>query len=97
MIGSFADRDTERLFRNRDDDDYKRPATWRAILDVAVRKLDAIDAANDLRDLSAPGNRLERLEHDRKGQWSIRINKKYRVCFKWTEAGADDVEIVDYH
>jgi proteic killer suppression protein len=64
----------------------------------AERKLRAISNAVELRDLrSPPGNRLEALKGDRKGQHSIRINDQWRICFRWTEAGAEDVEIVDYH
>lgn len=65
---------------------------------IARRKLRAIDAAVAVRDLTAPpGNRLEKLKGDRAGQWSIRINDQWRVCFVWTDDGAHDVEIVDYH
>ena len=65
---------------------------------VALRKLRQLQAANVLDDLKIPpGNMLESLSGDRKGQHSIRINKQFRVCFRWTTAGAEDVEIVDYH
>lgn len=65
---------------------------------VARRKLAALDAANELRDLaSPPGNRLELFRGDRAGQHSIRINDQFRVCFVWTDQGPKDVEIVDYH
>ncbi|MBV9531653.1 MAG: type II toxin-antitoxin system RelE/ParE family toxin, partial [Bradyrhizobium sp.] len=65
---------------------------------VAVRKLTQVDAAQTLEFLrSPPGNRLEALTDDRKGQYSIRINDQWRVCFVWTEAGPSRVEIVDYH
>jgi proteic killer suppression protein len=65
---------------------------------IARRKLRAIDAAVAVRDLTAPpGNRLEKLKGDRAGQWSIRINDQWRACFVWTDDGAHDVEIVDYH
>lgn len=65
---------------------------------VARRKLDQLDAATQLRDLAAPpGNRLEALQGNRKGQHSIRINDQWRVCFVWTDQGPEDVEIVDYH
>jgi proteic killer suppression protein len=61
-------------------------------------KLDAIDSAGVLEDLLIPpGNRLEALKGDRRGQHSIRINNQYRVCFRWTDAGPEDVEVVDYH
>jgi proteic killer suppression protein len=65
---------------------------------VARRKLRAISVSEALRDLAElPGNRLEKLKGDRKGQWSIRINDQWRICFIWNEDGAYDVEIVDYH
>ncbi|RMI20442.1 MAG: plasmid maintenance system killer protein, partial [Calditrichaeota bacterium] len=65
---------------------------------VAVRKLDLLDAAETLDDLRVPpGNRLEALKGDRAGQYSIRINQQYRICFVWRENSAEDVEIVDYH
>lgn len=69
-----------------------------SIASVAVRKLTQLDAAQTLAFLrSPPGNSLEALRGDRKGQYSIRINDQFRVCFRWTEAGPEDVEIVDYH
>jgi proteic killer suppression protein len=93
MIRSFADAATERLFR-----DGTCPARWRAFEAVAKRKLDMLDAAIQLTDLRAPpGNRLEALKGNRKGQHSIRINDQWRVCFRWTDDGPCDVEIVDYH
>lgn len=93
MIQSFADRQTERLFMRGG-----VPAQWRNFGKVAVRKLDMVDAAVKLEDLrSPPGNRLERLKGNRAGRYSIRINDQWRVCFRWTEAGPADVEIVDYH
>lgn len=68
------------------------------LLRPAERRLRAIDAAMVLEDLrSPPGNRLEALKGERSGQHSIRINDQWRICFRWTEAGAEDVEIVDYH
>jgi len=93
MIRSFADRATERLFR-----DGECPARWRAFKDVAHRKLDMLDAAVRLDDLrSPPGNRLESLKGDRAGQHSIRINRQWRLCFRWTPDGPEAVTIVDYH
>jgi proteic killer suppression protein len=93
MIRSFGSRTTQRLF-----DDDVCPAQWRAFKSVAVRKLDMIDAATKVEDLlTPPGNRLEGLKGDRKGQWSIRINQQWRICFRWTSDGPADVEIVDYH
>ena len=91
MIRSFADAATERL---RED---LCPARWRSFKAVALRKLDQLDAAVRLTDLgSPPGNRLEALKGDRKGQFSIRINDQWRVCFCWTDDGPE-VEIVDYY
>ena len=91
MILSFADRETEALFR------HGQSRRWKAIAGVALRKLDMLDAALSLEDLrSPPGNRLKALAGDRKGRWSIRINDQWRICFRWQE-GALDVEIVDYH
>jgi toxin HigB-1 len=76
----------------------KVPARWRGIEAVARRKLDMVDAATRLDDLlSPPGNRLEALRGDRRGQHSIRINRQWRVCFRWTPDGPAEVEIVDYH
>ena len=68
------------------------------LLRRAGQLLVLLDAAADVKDLSSPpGNRLEKLSGDREGQYSIRINQQWRICFRWTDAGADDVEIVDYH
>lgn len=93
MIQSFASRETERLFR-----DGVSAARWRAIESVALRKLDMLDAAVALGDLrSPPGNRLEALKGNRRGQWSIRINDQWRICFRWIAEGPTAVEIVDYH
>ena len=93
MIRSFSDRATERLFRGG-----SCPARWRAFERIARRKLDILDAAVALADLRAPpGNRLRALKGDRRGQYSIRINDQFRVCFTWTDEGPADVEIVDYH
>jgi proteic killer suppression protein len=70
----------------------------RSLWDVAYRKLDHLDSATALKDLLVPpGNRLERLHGDRKGQYSVRINDRYRICFRWTESGPDEAGIVDYH
>jgi len=69
-----------------------------ALWQVAARRLDALDQAEMLEDLRVPpGNRLERLRGDRRGQHSIQINDQYRICFQWTEAGPVDVEVVDDH
>lgn len=93
MIVGFRDAETEKIWgglRSR-----KLPP---AIQPSALRKLRLIAAARRIDDLRVPpGNRLEPLRGDRAGQWSIRINNQWRICFHWTEGGADDVEIVDYH
>jgi toxin HigB-1 len=92
MIKSFRCRDTERLF---DDIPVGR---FRAIERVARRKLEILAAAQRVNDLMAPpGNRLESLKGDRVGQYSIRINDQWRICFVWRGKDAFDVEIVDYH
>ncbi|MCB1520995.1 MAG: type II toxin-antitoxin system RelE/ParE family toxin [Hyphomicrobiaceae bacterium] len=93
MIRSFADKKTRRLFESG-----VCPPEWRCIEAVALRKLDILHAAAALGDLrSPPGNRLEALKGDRRGQHSIRINDQWRVCFRWNDAGPEDIEIVDYH
>jgi proteic killer suppression protein len=92
VIKSFKSKETESLFETG------RSKKFGNILKVATRKLALLDAAATLEFLrSPPGNRLEELKADRKGQHSIRINDQWRVCFKWTEEGPEDVEIVDYH
>jgi len=91
-IQSFACKDTQALF------DGECPRAFRSIYDSAIRKLTQLDYAQTLDFLrSPPGNRLEALRADRKGQYSIRINAQWRVCFVWTENGPEHVEIVDYH
>ena len=93
MIRSFRDRDAERLFA-RQPIRKLGPGVQR----VALRKLRMLDASMSLSDLRVPpGNRLERLRGDRSGQHSIRINDQWRICFRWKEGDAHDVEIVDYH
>ena len=92
MIRSFRCKDTERLFQR---ESVRR---FKAIESVARRKLDMLEAAHALQDLRVPpGNRLEALKGERKGEHSIRINDQWRVCFVWTDGGAEQVEIVDYH
>ena len=92
MIKSFHCADTQALFESG------KSRRFSAILNVATRKLTQLDAAETLDFLrSPPGNRLEVLKGDRSGQYSIRINDQFRLCFRWTAAGAEDVEIVDYH
>jgi proteic killer suppression protein len=93
VIRSFANRDTERLWEREPVRRFP-PELRRTML----RKLGLVDAAATLEDLRIPpGNRLERLRGDRAGQHSIRINDQWRICFRWVDGNADDVEIVDYH
>ena len=97
MIRGFRGRGTEDVFNGKNTPAARRTCP-RALWSAAFRKLDQIDSATDISDLRVPpGNRLEALKGDRKGQHSIRINDQFRICFRWTEAGADEVEIVDYH
>ena len=97
MIRSFRGAAAEDLFHGRSTRAV-RQALPQALWRIAVRKLEALDSAEELHDLRVPpGNRLEQLKGDRTGQFSIRINDQYRICFRWSEAGPEDVEIVDYH
>lgn len=93
MIKSFKDAEAKKLF--------ERGVSRRLPPDIqraATRKLRLLDAAGDVGDLRAPpGNRLEALSGNRKGQYSLRVNDQYRICFIWDGEGARDVEIVDYH
>ena len=93
MIRSFRCKDTERIWQSRSG--RKFPGD---VQDRALRKLRLLDAAASPDDLrNPPGNRLEPLKGDRKGQWSIRINDQWRICFRWHDGDASDVEIVGYH
>ena len=92
MIRSFKDRDTRRFFEGR------RVPAFQGFVDQAVRRLTLLDNAETVRDLAGmPSNRLEALRGDRAGQYSIRINAQWRICFRWGADGPRDVEIVDYH
>ena len=97
MIREFANAATEDIFNGKNSRSARQVCPrdlWR----VAARKLDQLDSADTLDDLKVPpGNRLEALSGERKGQFSIRINEKYRICFKWKSEGPTDVEILDYH
>lgn len=97
MIRSFHDEGTADIFNRRRTKAARRTCPeplWR----VARRKLDQLNAAVSLASLRLPpGNRLEALGKDRQGQYSIRVNDQYRVCFVWTERGAERVEVTDYH
>lgn len=96
-IKSFANDGTEDVF-NRTDTKAARRACPTELVRVARRKLEQINAVTQLESLALPpGNRLGALKGSRKGQHSIRINDQYRVCFVWSDAGATQVEIVDYH
>ncbi len=91
-IRTFKCADIEALFGLR------RVARFADIERPALRKLKHLDLARRIEDLSAPpANRLEQLKGDRAGQWSIRVNDRFRICFRWTGTDAEDVEIVDYH
>ncbi len=93
MIRSFRDRETEKVFNREPSRRWSRD-----LQRIARRKLSMLDAAETLADLRVPpGNRLEKLSGDREGQYSIRINDQWRICFRWGEGDADDVEITDYH
>ena len=92
MIKSFKCTETQQLYETG------KTRQWSAIIKVATRKLTQLDAATSLEFLrSPPGNRLELLKGDRAGQYSIRINDQWRLCFRWQDGNAWDLEIVDYH
>ena len=97
MIQSFKNAGTEDIFNGRRTQAARRicpQALWK----IAARKLDQLDSVATLHELQIPpGNRLEALKVDRQGQHSIRMNDQYRICFRWTDTGPADVEIVDYH
>lgn len=93
MIRSFADKSTERQWKRE-----KVPAVDPRVQKAALRKLAHIHAARVLESLRVPpGNRLEALKGDRAGQYSIRVNDQWRICFTWRDGGAENVELVDYH
>jgi toxin HigB-1 len=93
MIRSFRDREAAMIWAGRRS--RRLPGS---IQDVALRKLRMIAAAGRIEDLRVPpANRLEQLRGDRHGQWSIRINDQWRICFRWSQGYAEDIEIVDYH
>jgi proteic killer suppression protein len=92
VILSFKDAETERVYTTG------KSRRFGSIARVAARRLGAISFAKEIEDLrNPPGNRLEALKGDRKGQYSLRINDQYRICFRWNGKDAEDVEIVDYH
>ena len=93
MIKSFRDKQTERVWKR----EYSKRLP-RDIQERALMKLQQLNAAGDLKDLSIPtSNQLEALKGNRKGEYSIRINKQWRICFRWRDGHASDVEIADYH
>ena len=92
MIRSFTDKESRRLWET------ENSLRFKGIARVALRRLIQLNAAESLEDLRMPpGNHLERLSGDREGFHSIRINRQWRICFRWTSAGPEAVEIVDYH
>ena len=97
MIVSFADEGTEDIYDGKDTRKARKtcpPEVWQRAQD----KMTVMNAVAEVEELRIPpSNRLEALKGKRKGQWSIRINDQYRICFRWTEKGPADVEIVDYH
>jgi proteic killer suppression protein len=93
VLRSFADKETERVWQRQ-----RVRKLDKGIQRAALRKLLILDAAETLDDLRVPpGNRLEKLKGDRVGSHSVRINQQWRICFRWTNAGPEDVDIVDYH
>ena len=93
MIRNFGDKNTERIWQ----ENYVKSID-RKVQRATMRKLELIHAAQNIEDLRIPpGNRLERLVCDRRGQHSIRVNAQWRICFVWKDGGAEDVELVDYH
>jgi proteic killer suppression protein len=97
VIQSFRNKGTEDIFNGKNSKDARKicpQSLWK----VASRKLDQLDSVIHLNELRIPpNNKLEGLTKDRKGQYSIRINDQYRICFVWSESGPDKVEITDYH
>ena len=97
MIESFHDRSTEDIF-NGVNSKAARKSCPQKLWSIATRKLDQLDSVQSLEELKVPpGNRLEALAGNRKGQYSIRINEQYRICFVWGESGPSKVEVTDYH
>ena len=97
MIQSFKNTGTENIFNGENTKEARKTCPT-PLQKVAARKLDQVDSVTTLHDLKIPpGNKLEALSGDRKGQYSIRINDQYRICFIWTDSGPDQVEIADYH
>jgi proteic killer suppression protein len=91
MIRTFGTKDTERLFQRQ------RVARFQSFEKTAQRRITFLNQVRSLDDLKSPGFRLEALKGDRVGRYSIRINDQWRICFRWEDGGAYDVEIIDYH
>ena len=97
MMHSFKDQGTEDIFDGKNSKAARKLCS-QSLWNIASRKLEQVDSASNLNDLKVPpGNRLEALSGNRDGQYSIRINDQYRICFEWSNGNADNVEIVDYH
>jgi len=97
MVVAFRDAGTEDVFNGKNSQAARKTCP-QAVWKIAARKLDQLDSVTALEELRIPsGNRLEALSGNRTGQFSIRINDQYRICFRWTDTGPDQVEIVDYH
>ena len=97
VIQSFRNEGTEEIF-NGDNTKAAREICPSVLWKIAARKLDLLDSVNSIQELRIPpSNRLEALSGERKGQYSIRVNDQYRICFTWTASGPAQVEIVDYH
>lgn len=93
MIRSFSDGDTQKIWEL-----FCPKGISKELAKAVRRKMQILDAADNINDLRVPpGNRLEKLQPPRQGQHSIRVNDQYRICFKWSNGGAEDVELVDYH
>jgi len=97
VIQSFRNKGTEDIFNGINSKDA-RTTLPQSLWKVAARKLDQLDSVIQINELRIPpNNKLEALKRDRKGQYSIRLNDQYRICFTWSESGPDKVEITDYH
>lgn len=97
MIKAFRNKGTEDIFNGKNSKDARKSCP-RSLWKIATRKLDQLDSVQSVDELRIPpGNMLEALKGNRLGEYSIRINEQYRICFKWSETGPDLVEITDYH
>lgn len=97
VIQSFKNAGTEDIFNGENTKEARKNCP-NSLWSIAARKLDQLDSVTALSELKIPpGNKLEALSGNRKGQYSIRINDQYRICFKWSDLGPDQVEVVDYH